>query len=102
MDWLFENVIARIQAYFGSVWSGLWTPIVDGWPLYHAYWVFFLIFMGCLVAAWVLRTFLPSEWAKIPVLLLGLTAGIALAFTLGQRQMYILMLAKLEKARKKR
>lgn len=102
MEWFLESLEAFFAKKVGSFWSQLWTPIVDGWPIYHAYWVFFLIFVGCVATAWVLRTFLPSEWAKIPVLMLGLVVALALAFTLGQRQMYYLMLAKLNAARKKR
>lgn len=95
VDQMVTGILDTIQQYIADLWTGLWAPMFDGWPLYWSWGVFGCILLACAVVA----IFVQFKW---PRLALGLVVAGAGLWLFGRHTMYNEMKAKLneERARK--
>lgn len=96
-DGVVDDAVGKVTGIFRDFWTGLWTPVLDAWPLWHAYIVFGIVFVVCLFLAF----FLQFKWVRLGLLVIILLAG---AMLTGQVTMYNTMKARMneERARSKR
>lgn len=90
-----NSALSEVWAKLIGTWSGLWSPIWDGWPLWWSCGVFGLILIACFAVGF----FLQFKWARLALGVVVLGAG---AWLFGRATMYSEMKAKLDAERKKR
>lgn len=90
-----NSVFADVAERANSIWTGMWAPISEAWPLWWSYGVFGLIVLACLFLA----VFLQFKWVRAGLLAVIVGAG---AWLLGSVMMYRTMKEKIDAERKKR
>lgn len=105
MNWIqdaINSAWAAVISKLGDSWAGLWAPISDAWPLWWSYGAFGLILLAAIGLGIVIRLFLPSDWAKFPLITIFMGVLTAIGWIIGRVTMYSTMKAKLDAERKKR
>lgn len=97
-----NSALASIGDKIGGFWLGLWAPISDAWPLWWSYGAFGLILLGAIGLGIVIRLFLPSDWAKFPLITIFMGVLAAVGWIIGRVTMYSTMKAKLDAAKKRK
>ncbi len=97
-----NSALAALGDKIGGFWLGLWAPISDAWPLWWSYGVFGLILLCAIGLGILIRLFLPSDWAKFPLITIFIGILTAIGWIIGRVGMYNTMKPKIDAARKKR
>lgn len=102
MQDIINSMWSAIGDKIGGFWVGLWAPISDAWPLWWSYGVFGLILLGAILIGILIRLFLPSDWAKFPLITIFIGILTAAGWLFGRVGMFNEMKARLDVERKKR
>ncbi len=93
---------ATVMAQFTAAWIGLWAPISDAWPLWWSYGAFGIFILAALALGILIRLYLPSDWAKFPLISIFIGILTAIGWIFGRVTMYNTMKAKLDAAKAKK
>lgn len=97
-----DEILVAIGGKFVGIWSDLWSPVVDAWPLAWSIAAVVAVVLACTAITVLLRMYFPDSWTKWLRIALGFIVFGAIPWLVGRWTMYREMMAKLQAARAKK